>query len=62
MKVSLIAVAVALAGLGGTAQAKEFIINGDFTSLSNGLGQLGNNTEATGWSTSGVTSCESRTS
>jgi hypothetical protein len=37
-----------------TAQAAtQFVTNGDFSSLTAGLGQLGYNTDATGWSTSG---------
>ena len=34
---------------GGAAHATQFIVNGDFTQLSNGLGQLNYNTVATGW-------------
>jgi hypothetical protein len=36
--------------LASAADAGQFITNGDFTQLSNGLGQLTNNTIATGWS------------
>ena len=41
--------AVALA-LGGAAQAKQYVVNGDFTQLSNGVGQFDPITRATGWS------------
>ena len=44
--------AVALA-LGGAAQAKQFVVNGDFTQLSNGVGQFDTNTAVTGWSGGG---------
>lgn len=44
---------VAAIALSGSAQAKQFVINGDFSSLTNGLGQLNYNTVATGWSTTG---------
>ncbi len=33
-----------------SAQAAQFVTDGNFTSLSNGVGQLGYNTSATGWS------------
>ncbi len=36
-----------------TAQATELVTNGNFSSLTNGLGQLGYNTDATGWTTTG---------
>src|SRR5436190_16495739 len=39
-----------LVSVGASAQAAEFVTNGTFTSLTNGLGQLGFNTNATGWS------------
>ena len=51
MKKLIAAVAVALAlSVGASAQATEFVTNGDFTNLTNGLGQLGFNTTAVGWS------------
>jgi hypothetical protein len=46
----VVAAAAAFLAVGGTAHAAQFIINGDFTQLSNGLGQIGFNTVATGWS------------
>jgi hypothetical protein len=46
---SAIAGALALAFSMGSAQATEFVVNGDFTTLSNGVGQLTNNTLAAGW-------------
>ena len=44
------AAAVALFVAGGAAQATQFVVNGDFTNLSSGLGQIDYNTVATGWS------------
>ncbi|WP_394763868.1 PEPxxWA-CTERM sorting domain-containing protein [Phenylobacterium sp.] len=43
---------VAVLTVGASAQAAEFVTNGKFTTLSNGVGQLGTsgNTTATGWS------------
>jgi len=44
----------AVAGLTATAaSAAQFVTNGDFTSLSNGLGELDANTVVTGWSGNG---------
>jgi hypothetical protein len=41
-----------LIALGGTANATEFVVNGTFTNLTNGLGQIdGHQTTAVGWST-----------
>lgn len=37
----------------GSAHATQFVVNGDFTELSNGPGQLNYNTVATGWTTTG---------
>ena len=48
-----VGVLVAALALGGAAQAKQFVVDGDFTQLSNGVGQLGQNTSAVGWSNSG---------
>jgi hypothetical protein len=50
--VAAAALTVALS-IGASAQAAQFVTNGDFTSLSNGLGQIDNNTTATGWTSSG---------
>ena len=45
------AAAVSLAlSLGASAHASELVVNGDFTNLTNGFGQLGFNTNAVGWS------------
>jgi hypothetical protein len=44
------ATTVAALALGVSAHATQFVTNGDFTDLSNGLGQLTTNTVATGWS------------
>jgi hypothetical protein len=50
MKIILaIGAAFAALTLGAAAQATEFVVNGDFTQLSNGLGQIDNSTVATGW-------------
>ena len=54
MKVtSAIVGALALTLSMGSAQATQIVVNGDFTQLSNGLGQLTTNTVATDWATSG---------
>jgi hypothetical protein len=47
----LIAVAVtsAFLALGASAHATQFVVNGDFTELSNGVGQPDYNTVVTGW-------------
>jgi hypothetical protein len=50
---SAIAGALALAFSMGSAQATEFVVNGNFTQLSNGLGQFDTNTTVTGWSGNG---------
>lgn len=51
MKKFIAAAAVALVmSVGASAQAAEFVTNGDFTNLTNGIGQLGFNTNAVGWS------------
>jgi hypothetical protein len=50
MRLSWLAVAAATLAFCGTAHATEFVTNGDFSSLTSGLGQLGYNTNATGWS------------
>jgi hypothetical protein len=39
--------------MGGGAQAAQFVVNGDFTQLSAGVGQFDYNTTATGWSGNG---------
>ncbi len=39
--------------MGGAAHATQYAVNGDFTQLTNGLGELGYNTDATGWSANG---------
>jgi len=53
MRWSLGALVASYLTLGGVAHATQYVTNGDFTLLSNGLGQLTTNTVATGWSTSG---------
>ncbi|ARN80202.1 hypothetical protein [Methylocystis bryophila] len=50
MRISWLAIAAATLAFGGSAHATEFITNGDFSQLTAGLGQLGYNTNATGWS------------
>lgn len=52
-KITAIAAAVAALGLGGTAQSAQFVVNGDFTELSSGLGQFDYTTTVTGWSGNG---------
>jgi hypothetical protein len=50
---SAIAGALALAFSMGSAQATQFVVNGDFTQLSNGVGQFDTKTTAAGWSGNG---------
>lgn len=45
------AIAAALA-VGASAHAAQFVVNGDFTTLSNGVGQIDSNTVAKGWTSS----------
>jgi hypothetical protein len=45
--------ALASIAMAFSAQANQLIVNGDFTELSNGLGQIDNSTIATGWSSPG---------
>ena len=49
MRISWLAVAAATLAFCGSAHATEFVTNGDFSS-NGGVGQLGYNTSATGWS------------
>ncbi len=44
---------LALAGASASSQAGQLVVDGDFTQLSNGLGQFDNNTTVTGWSGNG---------
>ena len=44
---------LAIAGAAGSAQANQFVVNGDFTQLSNGVGQFDTETTVTGWSGNG---------
>jgi hypothetical protein len=54
MKMTSVFVGVlALAISMGSAHATQFVTNGNFTSLSNGVGQMDTNTVATGWSANG---------
>jgi hypothetical protein len=53
MRHLLIAAAVALLASGGSAAAKQFVVNGDFTQLSNGVGEIDAITTVTGWSGNG---------
>ncbi len=48
--------AAALAGtsLAASADAKQFVTNGDFTDLTHGVGQIGYNTTAVGWTSGGL--------
>jgi len=48
-KVIVAAAASLCLSLGASAQAAEFVTNGNFTNLTSGLGQLGFNTDAVGW-------------
>jgi PEP-CTERM motif len=50
--IGLVAAAAMLAAA-TAGHATQFVVNGDFTELSNGLGQVNFNTVATGWSTTG---------
>ncbi len=51
MRMLTVIASLALTGAVATsAQAAQFVTDGNFTSLSNGVGQLGYNTSATGWS------------
>jgi hypothetical protein len=52
-KFTLIAPLLVALTMSNSAQASQFVQNGNFASLTNGLGELGNNTDATGWSMSG---------
>ena len=49
MKTLLVAAAAAALSLAGAAQAVDLVTNGSFESTTNGPGQLGYNTDATGW-------------
>ena len=50
----LVAIAAAASlALGSAAQAANLVVNGDFTQLSNGVGQFDTNTTVTGWSGGG---------
>ena len=53
MKSIAIAVAAATLSLASFANAGNLVVNGDFTQLSNGLGQFDSNTTVTGWSGNG---------
>jgi len=52
VKLALIVGFTTALALGSTAQASQFVVNGDFTQLSNGVGQVNNNTTVTGWTDS----------
>ncbi len=50
MKIILtVGVAVAALTIGASAHATQFVVNGDFTTLTNGVGQIDNSTVANGW-------------
>jgi hypothetical protein len=54
MKLLTIAAAVGAAlAIGASANAAEFVVNGEFTSLTHGLGQIDDLTQATGWTSTG---------
>ncbi len=53
MRHIFIAAAAAFFVTGGAAEAKQFVVNGDFTQLSNGVGEIGALTTVTGWSGNG---------
>ncbi len=54
IKIRMLATAVLIAGtMGGTANAMNLVTNGGFEILTNGIGQIDNNTIATGWSSAG---------
>jgi hypothetical protein len=45
--------AFGLVTVGVSAQASNLVVNGNFTQLTNGLGQVDSNTQATGWTSTG---------
>jgi PEP-CTERM motif len=49
----LIAAATATLAAATAGHAAQFVTNGEFTNLTNGLGELSFNTQAVGWSTTG---------
>ena len=53
MRYALLAALAATLGSAASAHATQFVVNGDFTELSNGLGQFDTNTTVTGWSGNG---------
>lgn len=53
MKVKLISAFAACALIASTGQAAELVVNGGFEITTNGVGQLGYNTNAFGWTTNG---------
>ncbi len=52
IKFKLVGLAAAVI-LGGSAQAANLVVNGGFETLTNGIGQIDNNTVATGWTSGG---------
>jgi PEP-CTERM motif len=53
MRYVILAALAAILGTAASAHAKQFVVNGDFTELSKGVGELGTNTQATGWDANG---------
>lgn len=53
MKIAGLVAGAAVALTATNALAFDLVQNGDFTSLTNGVGELNTNTNATGWSTTG---------
>jgi hypothetical protein len=49
----LVAAATATLAAATAGHAAQFVTNGEFTNLTNGLGELSTNTQAVGWSTTG---------
>jgi PEP-CTERM motif len=50
MRYAVLAAVAACFGMAVSAHAAQFVVNGDFTELSNGPGQIDLDTTATGWS------------
>jgi hypothetical protein len=48
--ISSVLTAITVLAVGVSAHATQFVVNGDFTTLSNGVGQFDTNTTAAGWS------------
>jgi hypothetical protein len=53
MRYLILAALAATLGTAASAHATQFVVNGDFTDLTSGVGQLGTNTNAAGWDPNG---------